>query len=280
MRFAQALLLLFVALLALPVTARAATLDVPYVHDAPRFELRLPSSAWQRRDVPAEGVVAVVLAPVADLTTRCSVLRMDTRHLPDGFATRARQLAAATGAGFRDDGIREEPLDGRAAQRWDYALHGQPVAEWLFADAGKWVLFQLAAPAEAWNDPVRRAELEAIRASFRWTGGADPVPAQVSATAPEAIRARRAEALAAVASDWAVESHRIEVRVEPAAGTLDVLDELESMQQKARPGRRQGAIEAVTRAVKDITGIHFGFADKFHEWLKANEKQLKIKVGK
>jgi len=53
-----------------------------------------------------------------------------------------------------------------------------------------------------------------------------------------------------------------------------------SMQQKARPERRQGAIEAVTRAVKDITGIHFEFADKFHEWLKANEKQLKIKVGK
>ncbi|MBM4015628.1 MAG: M1 family metallopeptidase [Planctomycetes bacterium] len=227
MRFAQALLLRVVGLIALPVTARAATPEVPYVHDAPRFELRLPSSAWQRRDVLAEGVVAVVLAPVADLTTRCSVLRMDTRHLPDGIATRARQLAAAAGAGFRDDGIREEPLDGRTAQRWDYALHGQPVAEWLFADAGKWVLFQLAAPTEAWNDPIRRAELDAIRASFRWTGGADPVPAQVSATAPEAIRARRAEALAAVATDCAVESHRIEVRVEPAAGTLDVLDELE-----------------------------------------------------
>ncbi len=53
-----------------------------------------------------------------------------------------------------------------------------------------------------------------------------------------------------------------------------------AMQQKARPERRKGAIEAVTRAVKDITGIHFEFADKFHEWLKANEKQLKIKVAK
>jgi hypothetical protein len=53
-----------------------------------------------------------------------------------------------------------------------------------------------------------------------------------------------------------------------------------AMQQQARPERRKGAIEAVTRAVKDITGIHFEYADKFHEWLKANEKKLKIKIAK
>ena len=227
MRFSRFLLQLIVGFAASRVETRAAAPDVPFVHDAPRFELKLPSSAWQRRDVPAEGVVAVVLAPVADLTTRCSVLRLDQRQMPDGLATRARQLAAAVGAGFRDDGMRDDTLDGRAARRWDYAMHGQPVVEWLFVDAGKWVLFQLAAPAEGWSDPVRRAELDAIRASFRWTGGADPAPVRVSPTPPDAIRARRAEALAAVAAASSVESHRIEVRIEPAAGTLDVLDELE-----------------------------------------------------
>lgn len=76
----------------------------------------------------------------------------------------------------------------------------------------------------------------------------------------------------------------VSVRVDTgAAGTKDqqaAEARGRSMLQKAKVDRRDGAIEAVTRAVKDITGVEFEFADKFHEWLVEHEKELKIKVKK
>ncbi len=79
-----------------------------------------------------------------------------------------------------------------------------------------------------------------------------------------------------------VSTHSVSVRVD--TGTAGSGDQRaaeargRAMQQKAKPERRKGAIEAVTRAVQDITGVHFEYADKFHEWLLENEKRLKIKV--
>lgn len=214
----------------LPATApasAAAAADVAFVHEQPRFEMRLPSDAWQRRDTAAAGVLRVVVAPVADLTTRCSVLRLPKSMLPAGLTTRAAQLRQAAGAGFRDDGVRDEPIAGRAALRFDYAMHGQPAVEWAFDEGDHWVIFQLAAPAATWADPAARAELDAIRDSFRWTGGPDAPPTLVSATTPAAIRAQRAAELAAAGATYEIAHHRIEARLEPATGAFELVDELE-----------------------------------------------------
>ncbi len=214
-----------VALCAL--TAADALADIPFVHEQPRFELRLPSEQWLRRDAPTTGVLAVVVAPVADLTTRCSVVRLPKSHFPDGAASRAAEMKQAVGEGFVDLGQRDELLGERPTRRLDYSVHGFPTVEWFFEDGDRWVFLQLSAPAAAWDDPRQRAELEAIRDSFRWIGGADAPPVRFALTSPRAIREQRAAAAVEAARRYEVTRHRIEVRIEPEEGTLDLLDELE-----------------------------------------------------
>jgi len=196
----------------------------PYVHESPRFELTLPSAKWQVRDMGAGGVLALVFTPVEDMTTRCSVLRYPGSFLPGGLETREAQLRAAAGGLYARVSLGPGRIAGRAARRLEYTVAGATSIEWGFTEGGDHVIFQLAAPAAVWDDPHERTALEAVRDSFKWTGGKARGP--VDRTAPDEIRTARA--LEAVADrPFEVTRHRIAARIEPAEHALAVSDSID-----------------------------------------------------
>ena len=170
------------------------------------------------------GVLVIVFAPEESLVTRCSVLRYPGSFLPAGIETREKQVAGAAGERYRRIALDAGAIAGREGRRLEYEVGAGRTVEWAFEDGGDFVIFQLAAPAEVWDDEARRAELEAVRDSFRWTGGR--VRGPVDATPPAEIRALRAGG-GAVARPFEVTKHTIAARVEPGEHDLAVTDSIE-----------------------------------------------------
>lgn len=195
-----------------------------YVHESPRFELTLPSAEWEIRDMGGGGVLVLVFTPVENMTTRCSVLRYPSSFLPEGLETREQQLRASAGELYARVSLGPGEIAGREARRLEYTVAGGTSIEWCFEQGGQRVIFQLAAPASVWDDPEQRAELEAVRDSFAWTGGT--VRAPVDRTPADEIRAGRKVETGAARS-FEVTSHRIVARIEPAEHALTVRDSID-----------------------------------------------------
>ncbi|NOT31294.1 MAG: hypothetical protein HOP15_12685 [Planctomycetes bacterium] len=201
--------------------------EKPYLHEQPRFELVLPSEAWQPLDQSSAGVLVVVFTPVKDMSTRCSVLRFPGPLLPAGVETREQQVQEAAGRFYQRVVLEPGTLAGREARRWEYKIGDGTTIEWAFQDEDKgWVFFQLAAPAAIWGDPDERAPLERLPASFVWSGGADAAPASIDLSTPQTIRGLRALA-APEERPFEVTRHRIEALIEPEEHSFLLWDRIE-----------------------------------------------------
>jgi len=226
-----------------------------FVHERPDFEVALPSSEWVRREVGggsgAGGIVTVVLAPVADLTTRCSILRQPVTFLRDGLTTRETQLQGTAGELYQRVRLGPAKLGARETTRLDYTIAGALTIEWAFRDGDAWVIFQIAAPAATWSDPAARAALDAMRDSFVWKGGSVAPPAPVDATPVAEVRERRRAASSEPPPPFEVTRHTIDVRIDPEARSLEVDDTLEL---RARvDGARQLTLYTSVVEVDDVT---------------------------
>ncbi|MSR48176.1 MAG: hypothetical protein EXS13_14140 [Planctomycetes bacterium] len=102
-----------------------------FVHTQPDFEVALPSTEWVRREVGGNGggMVSVVLSPVADLATRCSILRQPVAVLKDGLTTREEQLVSAAGKLYARTSFGPDKLCAREATRLEYTIAGATTIE-------------------------------------------------------------------------------------------------------------------------------------------------------
>ena len=230
--------------------ALASQSETRFVHEAPGFEVGLPSADWIRREAGSAGGLTVVLAPVKDLSTRCSILHMQRSVLRDGMATREEQLRGAADKLYERVSLGADTLAARAATRLEYRIAGTRIVEWAFEDGSHWVIFQLAAPAAAWDDAEVREALDGIRDSFVWRGGKVP-PLRVSRTSPHEIRAQRRAALRTAAPKIEVVRHRIVATIEPDERSLDVEDIVEI--RALEDGAKQLTLYTTLVNVDDVT---------------------------
>lgn len=206
------------------VVALAFGCDERFKLENPGFEVALPSTAWVRRDQPLGGVLAVVLAPVEDLMTRCSILRQPISFLPNGLESREEQIRAVAGERYQRTSLGTGTIAGRDATYWVYAISGGTTHEWAFRESNDWVIFQLSAPDATWADDEQRTALHRMRDSFVWTGGAPTPISGVDATPPERIRAVRRAALESGPRPFEVERHEIHATIEPQQHAIEVED--------------------------------------------------------
>jgi len=207
--------------------ALAIACDERFKHEHPGFEVTLPSAEWVRREQPPTGSLTVVLAPVADLTTRCSILRQPVSFLPEGLETREEQIRFAAKELYARVSLGPGTIAGRDATRWEYTIAGGTTHEWAFRERDEWVIFQIAAPASTWEDDEQRAALERMRDSFAWTGGASPPPLAVDETAPAEIRKQRRASLPAGTRPFEIVRHEIHATIEPEKQSIEVEDFVE-----------------------------------------------------
>ncbi len=228
-----------------------AFLQHPYHHEEPEFQLELPTERWEAKNTGGGNVLAMVFTPVADMSTRCSVLRFPVSFLPEGLKTRESQIVQAAGTAYQLVEFRDETIDERDAVRWEYTVAGATSVEWAFEEEDAWVIFQLAAPAAVWADQEQRQDLEAIRDSFVWVGGEISL-AMVDRTPAEEIRAQRA-ATAAASSDRAFEvtQHVIEATLEPTTHSLELDDTLTILSR--RDDLREIRLYTSTVKVDEVT---------------------------
>lgn len=200
--------------------------EMKYEHEKPGFALTLPSADWKKIDQSGGGAVVVVFSPDPQMAKRCSVLVLPASMLPSGAS--GREAAVANVAGRAYEKIGSEPVDafGKKTTRWEYRVGDATTIEWSFEDAGRYVIFQLAAPKTAWADNADRAALDAIFASFEWRGGDVVVKkAPVDLTSPADVRALRAQNAASTGSrSVEVTSHTIRATIDPEAHSFAVED--------------------------------------------------------
>jgi hypothetical protein len=195
--------------------------DRPAVHDAEcGVEVVLPGDNWKLKDMSGGGALCHVWSPSPGIVPRFSAIRESAAMAPNGMTTRARQVAAAAGGAVD---VADGTVAGVAAQRIDWTARGVRAIEYGLRQGADFLIVQVAAEEAAWADDVRRAELQAIFDSLKFTAVVTG-PIRVDRTTPDQVRAARAARSKPRA--FAIRSHDVRVTVDPAAHSLTSQDTL------------------------------------------------------
>ena len=97
----------------------SAQADAPYVYENKELgvKLSLPNADWKLND-HSQGIAKVlVFTPVADMSTRCTLLYMPAAALPEGILSREAQIKGAAGDRYKRIAYTADKLGGKAVDR-------------------------------------------------------------------------------------------------------------------------------------------------------------------